>query len=100
VFSTQLLLQLAPDDVRGRVFSTEFALFTLTNAAGAAAAGLILDSPQVDLSLLLWWMSALTLVPGALWVGWILFGQRDHPAPAGTAPEEQPLPSGSRVSQR
>ena len=31
VFSTQLLLQNAPNEIRGRVFGTEFALFTFVN---------------------------------------------------------------------
>ena len=44
VFSTQLLLHLAPNPVRGRVFSTDFALFTLMSAIGSAVAGGALDA--------------------------------------------------------
>ena len=44
VFSTQLLLHLAPNTVRGRVFATDFALFTLMSAIGSAAAGGALDA--------------------------------------------------------
>ncbi|HZD11298.1 MAG TPA: MFS transporter, partial [Candidatus Binatia bacterium] len=83
VFSTQLLLQILPDRVRGRVFSTEFAMFTLTNAISSAGAGLVLDSPQVDVSLMLWWMAALTLLPGLLWVAWLIFGEHATPEPVG-----------------
>jgi len=39
VFSTQLLMQLVPNQVRGRVFSTEFAIFILTSAIGASVVG-------------------------------------------------------------
>lgn len=74
VFATQLLLQLVPNQVRGRVFSTEFALFTLMNAVGTAAGGWALDS-QVGLSGMLWAMAALTLVPGVLWTLWITIGR-------------------------
>jgi MFS family permease len=79
VFSTQLLLQLLPDRVRGRVFSTEFALFSLMNAAGAAAGGWLLDSTDIGLGGLLWWMAGLTLIPAALWGVWLLIGFRARP---------------------
>ena len=71
VFSTQLLMQLVPNQVRGRVFSTEFAMFTLTSAIGAAAAGAILDS-ALGISGIIGWMAALTLVPGILWWFWMI----------------------------
>lgn len=76
VFSTQLLLQLLPDRVRGRVFATEFALFSLMNAAGAAAGGWLLDSTDIGLNGLLWWIAALALIPAALWAVWLLVGSR------------------------
>ncbi len=44
VFSTQLLLQLVPGNVRGRVFATEFAFFNLLSALSSAAVGAALDS--------------------------------------------------------
>lgn len=67
VFSTQLLLQLVPSHVRGRVFSTEFALVTLANAIGAAAGGWLLDNTGVSISGLILLTSILTLVPGVWW---------------------------------
>jgi MFS family permease len=70
VFSTQLLLHRLPDQVRGRVFATEFALFTLMNAVGAAAAGWALDNTDLGLSGMIWIMAGLILVPGALWTIW------------------------------
>lgn len=79
VFSTQLLLQIVPDRYRGRVFSTDFALFTLANAAASATGGWILDSPEVNISQMLWWMAGLTLVPGVLWAVWIRYGAVSSP---------------------
>lgn len=70
VFSTQLLLQLVPAYIRGRVFATEFAIFTLMSAMGAAAAGLLLDSP-LGISGVAWLMAGLTLIPAMLWFLWI-----------------------------
>ena len=80
VFATQVLLQLVPNRVRGRVFSTEFALFTLMNAVGTAVGGWALDSPTVGLSELLWAMAVLTLVPGVLWAFWITIGKQEVPS--------------------
>lgn len=70
VFSTQLLLQLTPAEVRGRIFATEFALFTLMSAAGAALAGSGLDSP-LGITGLTWTMAGLILIPGIFWGLWI-----------------------------
>jgi MFS family permease len=83
VFSTQLLLQLLPNRVRGRVFSTEFALLTLANALGAVAGGWALDEAALDLSRILWWMGGLILLPGLLWSLWVALAR--PPAPADEA---------------
>jgi MFS family permease len=72
VFSTQLLYQLSPDRMRGRVFSTEFALFTLASAIGAAGGGWALDGAGIDLGLLLGILGLGALLPGALWTVWLL----------------------------
>jgi MFS family permease len=79
VFSTQLLLQWVPNRVRGRVFSTEFAMFTLTSAAGAGVAGGLVDS-GFGLSPMLWAMAGLILIPAALWGAWLLQGDCRQPA--------------------
>jgi MFS family permease len=71
VFSSQLLLQMAPAELRGRVFATEFAFFTLASAAGAAIAGTALDH-SISIAALLQWMSGLSLVPAAIWGLWTL----------------------------
>lgn len=78
VFTTQLLLQLVPNRVRGRVFSTEFAFFTLMNACGAAGGGWVLDNTGIGISSVLWGMAGLTLIPGALWGLWIVVGEGSH----------------------
>jgi MFS family permease len=82
VFSTQLLLQLLPDQVRGRVFSTEFALQTLANAIGAWIGGAVMDV-NVSITSMLVWMGILNLIPGVLWGAWILIGKRPAAAQAG-----------------
>jgi MFS family permease len=70
VFSTQLLLQSVPGKVRGRVFATEFAIFTLLSTFGVTATGLALDSP-LKVSEILAGMCVLTLVPAGLWRFWL-----------------------------
>jgi predicted MFS family arabinose efflux permease len=70
VFSTQLLLQLVPNEVRGRVFSTEYALLTLSMATSAATAGWVLDHSSMGISEILQHLAGLTLIPGILWVLW------------------------------
>ncbi|NUQ64805.1 MAG: MFS transporter [Pirellulales bacterium] len=73
VFSTQLLLQSVPGMMRGRVFATELAFFTLMAAAGPAVAGMALESP-LGITGVLWSMSGLTLLPAALWGLWLALG--------------------------
>ena len=84
VFSTQLLLQSVPDLFRGRVFSTEFALFTLMSAAGVVLVGGGLDT-SLGLSGVLWWITALSVVPAGLWGLWLMTSKSpgsslEHPA--------------------
>ena len=84
VFSTQLLLQSVPDLFRGRVFSNEFASFTLMSAAGVSLVGLGLDS-SLGLSGVLWWITALSVIPSVLWGLWLMTAKSpssslEHPA--------------------
>lgn len=69
VFSTQLLLQNAPNEIRGRVFGTEFALFTLMGGIGTMIVGTLLDVFP-DIRFVLWGMSGLPLIPALLWGLW------------------------------
>jgi MFS family permease len=71
VFSTQILLQLLPNRVRGRVFSTEFAIQTLLGAFSAYIGGIAIDNVNIGIGGLLWTMSAMTAVFGVLWLLWI-----------------------------
>jgi MFS family permease len=70
VFSTQLLLQLTPNQVRGRVFATEYAIFTLMSAISAAVTGPAMDI--IGISGLLAWMASLSLLPMVLWMLWVV----------------------------
>ena len=72
VFSTQLLLQRAPNEIRGRIFGTEFALFTLMGGASSLIIGALLDRFQIQM--ILWGMAALNIIPALLWGLW----QRHH----------------------
>ena len=66
VFSSQLLYQLTPQKILGRVVATEFALFMLAGALGAMAAGWTVDS-ALGLSGSIWLLGGLTLTPLLLW---------------------------------
>ena len=70
VFSTQLLLMRVPSEIRGRVFATEFAFYTLSGAIGAALVGTLLDT-GLGISGTAWLMAGLTLIPAALWQLWV-----------------------------
>jgi MFS family permease len=83
VFSTQLLLQLVPNRVRGRVFSTEFAMFTLMSAAGSGAVGAVMDT-SFGPSQILWGMAGLILIPGILWTMWLIAGRSGQTVPEDT----------------
>jgi MFS family permease len=71
VFSTQILLETVPDELRGRVIATEHAAFTLLGAVGSAAAGAGLE--LLPLSTLVWLLAPLTLLPG---LHWAIYGVR------------------------
>ena len=68
VFSTQLLLQRAPNEIRGRIFGTEFAFFTLMGGIATAIVGGLLD--RFDVRTILWGMTVLPLIPAVLWWLW------------------------------
>ena len=75
VFGTQLLLQLVPGDVRGRIFATEYMIFTLLAAFGAAGVGWALDG-VLEIDTLIRIMGVAVLVPTALWFGWTVVQDR------------------------
>ncbi len=73
VFSTQILLQTVPNRVRGRVFSTEFAMMTLASAAAAYLGGWGMDQPSFGATEMLWAMGIGSAVIGVLWTLWVVF---------------------------
>ena len=80
VFSTQILLQLLPNRVRGRVFSTEFAIQTLMAALAAYLGGWGLDNPNIGITGMLWLMCALTMLFGLGWILWLVVGPKSEKA--------------------
>ena len=76
VLGTQLLLQIVPNQVRGRVFSTEFALYTLFSAVASGTTGWLIDT-AMGVSGVLLLGCALLIIPITLWLLWIFFGKRD-----------------------
>lgn len=72
VFSTQLLFGLAPNRLRGRVFASEFALFTLSSAMGSWVGGWALDSANLSLQQILYGMAVVATIPGLIWIWWML----------------------------
>lgn len=76
VLGTQLLLQIVPNEVRGRVFSTEFALYTLFAAVSSGTTGRLIDT-SLGVSGVLQLGGMILVVPTTLWLLWIFFGKRD-----------------------
>ncbi len=76
VLGTQLLFQIVPNEVRGRVFSTEFAMYSLLAAISSGATGWLIDT-TMSVSEVLLFSSALLVIPTVLWTLWIFFGKRD-----------------------
>jgi MFS family permease len=83
VLSSQILLQELPEPVRGRVFATEHALFTLAGAGGAAAGGQLLDVLGIGPGVRLLALAA--IVPAALWLLWLRY-TGSAPRPGDGAP--------------
>ena len=80
VFSTQLLLQNVPEKVRGRIFSTEYAILTLANAIGAATGGWLLESSGLAMQNILQVIACAVLLPALLWAVWIVRGKKEEQA--------------------
>ena len=76
VFSTQLLLQMTPDRVRGRVFASDFMFFYLCSALSSSVIGAALDT-SLSISAIIWGMAGLSVVPMVLWTVWVARGKRE-----------------------
>lgn len=81
VFAGQLALQNVADHVRGRVFSTEFALFSLSSAIAAGSAGWALGQPAIGYNGIVWILPGLTLLPAILWGSWLWSHRQQQPLP-------------------
>ena len=68
VFTTQLLMQAVPDRMRGRVFSTEFAMFALASSISTGFTGYCLDIFNISYSGILLIMAFLSIIPGVFWL--------------------------------
>ena len=91
VFSTVLLQMEVPDRFRGRVFSAELALVTLTSSVSSYLTAYALDQLQWSPQRLSMILGAMFCVPGGIWL--IILSrwrERDHPEP----PAPQDIMSG------
>lgn len=70
VFSTQLLLQNVDSELRGRVFASEYMVFTLLSAIGAGTVGWALDG-SLAIETVMRIMGTLVFIPAVLWSIWI-----------------------------
>jgi len=68
VFSSTLLQLGVPDAYRGRVFSTDFALFTILMSASTFCAGWVLDHGGLDVRGVTVMIGGILLLPGILWL--------------------------------
>ena len=59
-------MQLAPDEVRGRVFASDFMFFYLGSALASSVVGAALDT-SLTISAIIWTMAAISVIPTVLW---------------------------------
>ena len=85
VLASQLALQTVDDQVRGRVFATEFALFSLTGAIAAVSAGWALEQPGIGYTGIVWTLPVITLLPAIWWALQLSSARRK--AQVGASPE-------------
>lgn len=90
VSSTQLLLQLVPGQIRGRVFATEYMIFTLFSAIGAWIIGLLIDS-SFGLVGSMRLMGGVVMIPAALWLLWTALRQPSAQAVGDPQPKKSAL---------
>ncbi|MDG5767779.1 MFS transporter [Balneolales bacterium ANBcel1] len=71
VMSTVLLQQRSPDAFRGRIFSSEWLLFTSLQALSVTGASLIMEFGLLTLRQAIWIYSAGLIIAGVLWI-WLV----------------------------
>ena len=62
---------MAPDEVRGRVFASDFMFFYLGSALASSLVGAALDT-SFTISAIIWAMAVFSVVPTVLWTLWVL----------------------------
>lgn len=67
VMSTVLLQRRTPDTFRGRIFSTEWLLFTLAQSASVLTASVVLENDLVSIQQLITIFAGLLIVTGIIW---------------------------------
>lgn len=68
VMSTVMLQKRAPDDLRGRVFSSEWLFFTVTQSISVLTSSLLLDYNILTLRELMFIFSFLLIITGIIWL--------------------------------
>lgn len=75
--SATLLQHLTPDQMRGRIFSIDMGLFTLTNALSTFLTGVAAD--HFDPRLVAFALGSVFLLIGLAWGSTVWFGKKSHP---------------------
>ncbi len=68
VMSTVLLQKRSPDEYRGRIFSSEWLLFTMSHAVSVTCASLIMEFDLLTIRQAIWIYSAGLLLAGSIWL--------------------------------
>jgi MFS family permease len=79
VFSTVLLQRRVPDIYRGRVFSTEWLLFTLAQSVSVTTAALILEFDLLTIQQTMSLFSALLVIAGFFWLVKVAPSEKNMP---------------------
>jgi MFS family permease len=75
--SATLLQHLTPDQMRGRIFSIDIGLFTLTSAFSTFLTGVATD--QIDPRVVAYALGVVFVAFGLVWGGAVWLGRRTHP---------------------
>ena len=67
---------MAPDEVRGRVFASDFMFFYLGSALASSLVGAALDT-SLSISTIICAMAAISVVPTVLWTVWLMKGRQE-----------------------
>ncbi len=66
---------MAPDEVRGRVFASDFMFFYLGSALASSLVGAALDT-TLTIPTIIWTMAAIGVAPTILWTLWVIKGRQ------------------------